>query len=406
MKSLRELLIDGTGIYSICFPEGSLGNLEILSACDCQYLQDISTIGRLRSLSSLALDGADIDGLPNTVGFLRKLRGLSLRNCWKLGKLPTSIGKLELLEVIDLSYTGIMNMPRSVKDLRNLKTLKMAHTPLRKFPEDIVNLENLEEIDFSCCRSLEGEVLCDISGLSSLRILRLSSSNVAGLPTSICHLSHLQTLDLLDCDKLQALPKLPSSLVSLLWGSNGMTVPDFSYLTNLKELLLKDGEQAKAEWPMRLLNVITPDVGWIARLPSLETLQLSLPMVTNLPGNFGALTQLQELSLSYMEELDLTRLPSTSSLSTLCLKHCTIHEPKFSGLKYLSDLELDDCDLAKIDGLENLKLLEVLKISGCSITSLDGLKDLPRLRKVQVFSCDHANLSELHKCECEVDIHS
>ncbi|XP_039165619.1 disease resistance protein RUN1-like [Eucalyptus grandis] len=71
MKSLRELLIDGTGIYSICFPEGSLENLEILSACDCQYLQDISTIGRLRSLSSLALDGADIDGLPYNVEFLQ-----------------------------------------------------------------------------------------------------------------------------------------------------------------------------------------------------------------------------------------------------------------------------------------------------------------------------------------------
>ncbi|KAF8035620.1 hypothetical protein BT93_C1608 [Corymbia citriodora subsp. variegata] len=403
MKSLRELLIDGTGIYSIYFPEGSLGNLEILSACDCQYLQDISTIGRLRSLSSLALDGADIDGLPNTVGFLQKLRGLSLRNCWKLGKLPTSIGKLELLEVIDLSYTGIMNMPRSVKDLRNLKTLKMAHTPLQKFPKDIVNLENLEEIDIPCCRSLEGEVRCDISGLSSLRILRLSSSDVSGLPPSICHLSHLQTLDLLDCDRLRALPKLPSSLLSLLWKSNGMTVPDLSYLKNLKELLLKDVKQPKAEWPMRLLNLMTPDIGWIARLPSLETLQLSLPMVTNLPGNFGALTQLQELSVSYMEKLDLTRLPSTSSLSTLRLKHCTIQEPKFSGLKYLSDLELDDCDLAKIDGLENLKLLEVLKISGCSITSLDGLKDLPRLRKVQV-SCDLASLSELRKCKCEVDI--
>ncbi|KAK3437981.1 hypothetical protein EUGRSUZ_C02623 [Eucalyptus grandis] len=381
MKSLRELLIDGTGIYSIRFPEGSLENLEILSACDCQYLQDISTIGRLRNLSSVALDGADIDGLPYTVELLQKLRRLSLRNCWKLGKLPTSIGKLELLEVMDLSYTGITKMPWSVKDLKNLKTLKMAHTPLRKFPKDMVNLKNLEEIDFSCCRNLEGEVRCDISGLSSLRILRLSSSDVAGLSPSIGHLSRLQTLDLLDCDQLQALPKLPSSLLSLVWGSKQMIVPDLSYLTNLKELLLKDVEQPEAKWRMRLLNLKTPNIGWIARLPSLEILQLSLPLVTNLPGNFGILTQLQELSLSYMKELDLTRLPLTSSLLTLRLKHCTIQEPKFSGLKYLSELELDNCDLAKIDGLENLKVLEVLKISECSITNLDGLRDLPRLRK-------------------------
>ncbi|XP_039165614.1 disease resistance protein RPV1-like [Eucalyptus grandis] len=293
MKSLRELLIDGTGIYSICFPEGSLGNLEILSACDCQYLQDISTIGRLRSLSSLAMNVADIDGLPYTVGFLQKLQRLSLRNCWKFSKLLTSIGKLELLE-----------------------------------------------------------------------------------------------------------------FTRLVWGYKEMIASDLSYLTNLKELLLKDAEQPEFEWPMRLLNLKIPNIEWIARLPSLETLQLSPPMVTNLPRNLGALTQLQELSLSYMKELDLTRLPSTSSLSTLRLKHCMIQEPYLSGLKYLSELELDNYGLAKIGGLENLKLLEVLEISKCSITNLDGIKDLPRLRKVQVFSCDLASLLELRECKCGVDIRS
>ncbi|KAI6680360.1 hypothetical protein NL676_034241 [Syzygium grande] len=183
-----------------------------------------------------------------------------------------------------------------------------------------------------------------------------------------------------------------------------MTVPDLSYLTNLKELLLKDVEQPKTGWLMRILNLKTPNMGWIPRLPSLETLQLSLPMVTNLPGNFSALTQLRELSLSYMKEPDLKQLSSTSSLSTLRLKHCKIQESNFSSLKYLSELELDDCDLAKIVGLEDLKLLEVLKISRCSITTLDGLKNLPRLRKVQVFSCHLASLSELREWECEVEI--
>ncbi|KAF7848702.1 hypothetical protein BT93_L1723 [Corymbia citriodora subsp. variegata] len=387
MKYLGELLVDGTDIERICFPKGSLKNLKRLSACDCKRLRDISTIGHLTNLSSLALDGANINGLPNAFEFPQKLERLSLKNCCQLGVLPTSIGKLELLEVLDLSHTCITEMPPSVKCLRKLKTLKMAHTFLRKFPEDIVNLENLEEIDFSICKSLEGKVRCDISGLSSLRILRLTSSDVSGLPASIYHLSCLQTLDILCCDQLDAVPKLPSNLLSLRWGSKKVRVPDLSYLTNLRELILKDVDQPKAGWLMRLFNLMTPNIGWITTLPRLETLELSLPKVTNLPGNFSALTQLRKLSLSYMKELDLTQLPSTSSLSTLCLKHCKIEEPIFSSLNYLSDLELDQCVLAKIDGLENLRFLEVLKIFQCSgIANLNELIELPHLRnKVELY---------------------
>ncbi|KAF8017447.1 hypothetical protein BT93_H2581 [Corymbia citriodora subsp. variegata] len=398
MELLMELLIDGTGIQEIYCQEGSLRNLEILSARNCKCLRDISTIGRLRKLSSLDLDGADIDGLPHNFEFPQRLERLSLRDCQKLVRLPTSIGKLDRLEVMDLSLTKITELPESVENLRNLKTLKMAHTSLRKFPRDIVNLKNLEEIDFSFCINLEWEVRCDISGLSSLRILRLSSSNVAGLPQGICHLSCLQTIDVRKCKQLQALPELPSSLFSLCWGSKNMAVPELMSVTNLKELCLSDDEPPEAGSSNK-----TPNIGWITRLTSLETLELSLPNVTNLPGNFRALTQLRELSLSYMKELDLTQLSWSSSLSTLHLKRCKFQEPKFSCLKYLSALELKNCELAEIDGLEDLKLLEVVKISDCrSLTNLDGLEKIERLRKVRIFSSPQIVLQELSAC-VEVD---
>ncbi|XP_039165611.1 disease resistance protein RPV1 [Eucalyptus grandis] len=379
MKSLKELLIDGTGIETIHIQKASLQKLEKLSACGCEKLKDISPIGHLTKLKSLALDGA-INWHPENpkpFEFPQNLRRLSLRNCERLSEVPPSMGNLRLLEVMDLSYTGIIELPGSVKDLRHLKTLKMEHTHLQKFPEDIVKLKKLEEIDFSGCRSLRGQVPCDISGLSSLRILRLSSSNVAGLPQGICGHSRLQILDILRCNRLQALPELPSSLLSLRWGSRNMTVLDLSYLTNLKELCLKDYKQPEA-WSLGQ----TPNVEWITRLPSLETLQLSVSKVTNLPGNFSALTQLRELSLSYMKELDLTQLPS-SSLLTLRLKHCKIPKPTFSSLQHhLSELKLKYCELAEIVCLEDLNRLVVLIILYCKgVTNLNGLKDLPRLRK-------------------------
>lgn len=104
-----------------------------------------------------------------------------------------------------------------------------------------------------------------------------------------------------------------------------------------------------------------------------------------------------------MKELDLTQLPSSSSLWTLLLKRCKIREPNFSGLKYLSELELDN-DLAKIDGLKDSRNLEILKVFPCSrITDLNELKGSPRPRKVQVFPSHAARLSELREHGCEVD---
>ncbi|KAK3437986.1 hypothetical protein EUGRSUZ_C02626 [Eucalyptus grandis] len=170
-----------------------------------------------------------------------------------------------------------------------------------------------------------------------------------------------------------------------------MAVPELTNLMNLKELCLNDDEQPEAGSSNQI-----PNIGWITSLTSVETLELSLPNVTKLPRNFSALTYLRELSSSYMKELVLTQLPSSSSLWTLRLKHCKIPEPKFSSLKQLSELELKDCDLAKIDGLEDLKLLEVLKVFHCNrIISLNGLEELGRLRKVEGIFSARPSLPEL-----------
>ncbi|KAF8035729.1 hypothetical protein BT93_C1681 [Corymbia citriodora subsp. variegata] len=395
---LTELLIDGTDIVEIHIEKYPLENLKVLSARDCKKLKDIARIDHLTKLESLALDGA-INWHPETFEFPQNLRRLSLRNCPKFKELPPSIGNLGLLEVMDLSDTIIKELPESAKKLTNLKTLKMERTRLLKFPKDIAKLKKLEEIDFSGCKDLEAQDSCDISGLSSLRILKLSSSNVVGLPRGISNLSRLRTLDVGKCDRLKALPELPSSLVTLCWGSKIMEGPKLTNLTNLKELCLNADEQPEVGSSDQ-----TPDIGWIMGLTSLETLELSIPSVTNLPGNFRAFTHLWELTLSYMEELDLTQLPSSSSLWTLRLKCCMIQEPNFSGLKSLSELELDDCNLATIDGLGDLRNLEVLKIfQNRRITDLNELKGLPRLRKVKVFPFDAASLSELRERGCEVD---
>ncbi|KAF8029498.1 hypothetical protein BT93_E2031 [Corymbia citriodora subsp. variegata] len=138
LRALRELLIDGTRIESLHFMEGSQPALEILSACGCELLKEVT----------------------ESVGLLKNLRNLTLRSCKQLRGLPNSMGQLVLLEKMDLSYTSIYKLPSSFKDLKNLEVLKMVRTFIKEFPQAIKILEKLEELDLTLCMSLVGD--CDI----------------------------------------------------------------------------------------------------------------------------------------------------------------------------------------------------------------------------------------------------
>ncbi|XP_039168687.1 disease resistance protein RPV1-like [Eucalyptus grandis] len=396
LDNLKELLVDKTSIRHLRFIRGSMQKLKTLSASSCKNLAEISkSIGCLRSLSYLALDKSIIPGLPNSVTLLEGLAELSLRDFRQITALPDSIGMLKSLQKLDLSNTRIKVLPESIKNLDRLEVLRMNNTPISTFPKGIANLGKLQLITFSDCWSMNGEILCDISGLSSLRILELSGTLISSLPKSICLLSHLHTLHLLCCDKLQTLPKLPSSLVSLRWGTKNMRiVHNFSYLIDLKVLEFvndPDEDLSSFEWSQM------ESFGWISSLSNLETLNLSLPNVTSLPEDFKDLTQLKELDLSCINLQELPQLPS--SLSKLVIKNCRSQRVDFSNLKTLSELELCDCLASEILGLGNLRFLQVLKISGCNIKNLDGLEKASLLRWFSISDCHSLNrLPDLSKC--------
>ncbi|KAK3431457.1 hypothetical protein EUGRSUZ_E03133 [Eucalyptus grandis] len=397
LDNLEELLIDKTSIRHLHFLKGSMEHLKTLSASGCKSLAEISkSIGYVRSLSYLALDEANIPGLPDSVTLLKGLEELSLRDCQQMTALPVSIEMLTSLQKLDLSNTKIKILPKSIKYLVKLQVLRMEKTHISKFPDDITNLGTLQFITFSDCQSLNGKIMCDISGLSSLRSLDLSYTRICSLPESIYALPHLQTLHLLGCDKLQTLPSLPSSLVSLRWGTKNMRIVlDFSNLTDLKVLELvnvPDEEDIPFSEPSQ-----TENFGWISSLSNLETLKLCLPNVTSLPEYFDALTRLKTLDLSCINLLDLPQLPS--SLSKLLLKNCKSQRVDFSNLEILSGLELCDCNASEILGLGNLRLLQVLKISGCNMKNLDGLEQSSQLRWFSMSECLSLDrLPDLSRC--------
>jgi Leucine-rich repeat (LRR) protein len=235
-----------------------------------------------KRLKVLNLSGCS--GLIKTLDFstLTALEILNLGKRENLVEIHPSIWKLKNLRVLDISRNS------SITDISgDFNTLALR--PIIKFPDEIGNLEKLEEINASQSSDLHGEIPSSIGRLSSLRILRLSSTNIYSLPTSICGLSRLETLDLISCRELQSLPdELPSSLTSLLVTCLSMeTFPSrLSNLINLKNL---------AFYSCVNLVEIPRDIG---KLSQLETLILfSCYKLRTLPAEIGAISRLKELKL-------------------------------------------------------------------------------------------------------------
>ncbi|KAL3746683.1 hypothetical protein ACJRO7_015612 [Eucalyptus globulus] len=418
MKEMRELLIDETSIKEIPSTLANMKKLVSVSASNCFSLTGLpESIGQLEALSVLLLDSVKIVELPNTIGDLVQLKQLSLRDCCCLGVLPDSIGKLggTLIE-LDVSGTGICELPGSITNLWSLKILKMDSCFIREFPCDIGRLTNLEEIHASRCRSLEGDIPSDIGEVKSLRILVLAYTRISSLPSCIQSLCCLQSLDLLNCNRIEALPILPSSLTRLHVISRNMkVVPSIAHLTKLEELHLgdEDLEELKLPSTQRMMNsILTRAVSflWPQRFPRLKVLELSHSRITDLCLRDECLPQLAKLVVSGTNLRSVQQLPSTLSFLSVvgCLSLKRL--PTVQCLKSLTELRLSHSAVIEVEGLGEIEALEIIDISHCEIQNLEGLSHLTSLRSLTLSDCDHLrklpNISnlrmlkilEIHRC--------
>ncbi|XP_030541306.1 disease resistance protein RUN1-like [Rhodamnia argentea] len=260
---------------------------------------------------------------------------------------------------------------------------------MRKLPQSIGMLKKLEEIRASRCRSLE-KIPEEIQGLSHLRILVLSHTNIPSLPDSISSLPHLRNLDLYSCDNLRKLPLLPSSLVALCltYDLSKLKSLDISSLTNLKELYLANYLEEEASPSADRSSMVEPlSLSGIDKLTKVEALKLCLSGFATLP-DMSALSQLRKLDLQCPDLQHLPQLPK--SLKKLTLHDCKSLEklPELKHPKSLSGLELLSCSVREIQGLGNLSSLEALSISHCELVKLEGLECLTSLRTLTISYCD------------------
>ena len=198
---------------------------------------------------------------------------LSLANNELVGTLPSDIGKLINLRVINLDHNDLTGtLSSQIGKLENLTELRLAFNNLDgSFPSEIGHCKQLEHIDITennmggtipkelfDCRRLKvwdfylndftGTIPTEISHLQDLWLLRLNSNNLSGkIPSEIGQLPSLDQMWLAFNDLTGTLPEEIGNLSSLTWlvaNNNRLTgtIPDALEKLTLKVLQLSINE--------------------------------------------------------------------------------------------------------------------------------------------------------------------
>lgn len=97
----------------------------------------------------LNLSGTGLDRLPAYVLERTDLEELDISNNRLTGALPSEIGRLVNLKVVDASGNQMTGVPAEVGKLRDLRTLDLSNNRLTGLPMELGQLSNLEVLDLS-----------------------------------------------------------------------------------------------------------------------------------------------------------------------------------------------------------------------------------------------------------------
>lgn len=314
--------------------------LKVLNLSGCDLLTKTPDFSGFPKFERLILEKCEkLTRISSSIGKIESLVFLNLNFCGELHSLPPQLGELSALTELLLDGTSIREIPDWCV-MKSLKKLSLDATPITHLPESIGALTNLESLSLNWCSNM-GRLPPSFEKLRSLTELDLLETGITELPDSMESLVNLKDLKLSGCygsGGISALPKLPISLISLVILSPSLiTIPDLSSLINLKQLLLCMGVP-DISGPPELAQPQEPMPWWIGSLSKLEVLTLTIPQMTKLSPELGALPRLRSLHLSGCHALEcIPQIPS--SVSKIQLIDCpSLTTLDISDLKKLSEL--------------------------------------------------------------------
>ena len=165
-------------------------------------------------VTGLELPSNNLSGpIPTVLGDLTGLEVLDLSRNGLTGEIPSELGGLTSLTSLDLSANDLdQAIPSALGSLGNLVVLRLYANDLnRPIPTELGNLTNLTELDLSGNR-LSGWIPAQLDKLTNLQVFDLSDNRLTGvIPEGLGNLKHLDTVYLSD-------NRLNSGCIPAAWG--------------------------------------------------------------------------------------------------------------------------------------------------------------------------------------------
>ena len=366
---------------------GYMKRLEVLHLCSCEKIVMLpQTIGELTNLVHLDLSFMmKLQYLPQDIGKLTNLRILNLSHCCGITILPPQIGQLTKLQKLELyDMTNLSGLPYEIGNLSSLKRLNLGFTGILTLPRSIGRLKQLETLYVHEMKNFFW-IASEIGELQNLKVLNLNDCKILkSVPDSIGGLKKLEELYLQGCSELFELPETIGGLDSLrslkLSCNNSIEkLPrTIGSLRNLETLDLGD---------MYSLHNLPNE---IFDLPNLRVLNLE-DSATSIPvSQFGHMDQLEVLGL-HATAVQNNRVPeeiyNMSNLRELRLPSGQHLPQNVLRLKFLRKLFLQDVDSVSPE-IRHLENLESLTISSKRLARLPvEIGELENLRVLDVEYC-------------------
>ncbi|XP_076914811.1 disease resistance protein RPS4B-like [Bidens hawaiensis] len=188
-----------------------LGSLKILDLSFCEQLHSVGGFFKLPVLERLvARNCISLIGVRESVEQCVKLVHIDLRYCYKLKKIPISIGNLKKVETLLLDGCNLGGSDMDSSDIATIsQTSSSSSCCLNFLPNSLIILSlttnNLSNKSFPV----------DLSCLSMLENLYLDNNPIDSMPRCVRTLPRLKLLSMDECDKISSIEYPPRTLREL-----------------------------------------------------------------------------------------------------------------------------------------------------------------------------------------------
>ena len=162
------------------------------------YTKQIPTgLGKLQQLEVLNIEHSKIETVTDELGLLTNLRELHFRYCDKLTKIPRCISNCKKINKVSLySMRDMFDFNYSIKSLQGLDLtyLDLSQAWRLKIPKEVYSFKNLKFLGLNIYET--DSIPNGIGNLTQLEEIVLSPANYKYIPTDFGNLNSLKKIDL------------------------------------------------------------------------------------------------------------------------------------------------------------------------------------------------------------------